>query len=512
MTIRRRTTNVFINGHLANVRDIRTDHDVDQPIATGSIVVKAPLRSFMRLGVPIRIEAGYDGQTEVIFDGRLSSTAASFGDSGGEVRIPIEGHGKLLWYAEHTDLAFTGMQSLKTVFNSICARRKVPLYYADNTLYPNGGTLNYGGNSRVNNGNITIRKNSSPGSAIDRWARHYGYRAYDTPIGYHRLKKISGLPLDAPFRDYIQGVNLFDVEQTQTLEGMVNWWDIYGAKFVNADGSETVLHAFAAEVKRDSRLGPSGINRESITDEDLVNLARCDYVRNVQEIDRSTPYYRWAWTVQGDPELSPGHVVSVTSRAVGSNTALWVMRVSHQITDRGWTTSLEGWAGAGQPLPAGDDCVTQTLLSSSGRHLGNEYLSHYRRPNPDGTVVKIPFSVAEDYSTLTIRGYGHGTNSFVANAESTASRFEIWQPHDTTRAVASGEMPRLNENLEKRLNYSLDSTWERLVIPLTGSLRAGSAELRIIAGEDRTVGDIDDFEVRSLTITTCGVGVPVIIS
>lgn len=501
--MKRRSLNVFIGGILTPVREVRTDHDVDQPVATGTLVLKAPRRPHVQLAAPVRIEAGYDGQVFPIFDGRIADDAAAFGASGSELRIALEGHGKLLWYAEHTDLTFTGLTSLKTIFNSLCARRKVPLYYADNTVYPNGQTLNYGGLGRVNNGNVTVAKNSSPGAAIDRWSRHFGYRAYDTPVGYHRLKKISGLPVDAPFRTYAQGVNIHEVEQSQTLEGMVNYWEVIGARYTSPDGSETQLRSIPATVPFDSRLGPSGVNRDSITDDDIVNQARADHIRNVQEIDHSTPYHRWQWTVAGDPELSPGHVVSMTSPTVGSNAALWLMRVSHSITERSWTTSLEGWAGAGHPLPAGDDCVTQTLVGNGGFHLGDEYLSYYRRPNPDGTTKSIAFSVANDYSTLTIRGYAHGTNSKIGTDPLTISKFEIWQPHDTERAVASGDLPSLPELVK---DYSLDSTWSRITIPLTGSLKAGSATLKIISGEG------DDFEIRNITLTTCGVGAPVIIS
>jgi hypothetical protein len=271
------------------------------------------------------------------------------------------------------------------------------------------------------------------------------------------------------------------------------------------------VRSIPLEVPFDARFGPTGVRRLSVKDSAIVTNARADACRNVYEIDRSTPRLRWAWTATGDPDVMPGQVVSVTSPTVGSNTSLWLMRVAHDGTESGWTTSMEGWAGAGAAMPAGDDCVIHTLVGSTGFHIGNEFLSHYRTPNPAGLVKEIPFTVLDDYSTLTIRGFSHGANSFSGNTSSTASKFEIWQPHDTERAVASGEFPRQNENLEQRLNYSLDSTWSPITIPLSGSMKSGSATLKIISGYDSAVGDYDDFECRDISITVCGVGEPAVI-
>ncbi|MDQ3540899.1 MAG: hypothetical protein M3440_09440 [Chloroflexota bacterium] len=502
------TLKVTINGVDTPCLEAHTLHDVDAPIATGSLVMLAPRPSHVDLGNPVRIEMGYDPAIRTVFYGKVADDDATFSESGGMLRVAIEGWGKYLWYAQQADLTFLGMTSYKEIFRSLCARQKVPLSYADNATYPNGDTLNFGGLGRVNNGNVTIPKDSSPGEVLDRLGRLFGYRVYDRPDGYVRMKKISGLPVGDVFRAYEQGVNVLDVRQTRTLDGMVNYWEVIGARYTNPDGSETALRSIPATVPFDARLGPSGVNRDSKTDADLVNLPRCDYCRNVQEIDRSTPYYRWTWTGMGDAEMSPGQVVSVTSPMVGTNTRLWLMSVAHTFTDDEWTTAMSGWAGAGTALPAGNDCATQTLVGNGGFHLGNEYLAHYRRRNPDGTTKTIPFSVTNGYSTLTIRGYAHGCNSFARNTDSTASRFEIWQGG---AKVAEGEMPRLDEDLEQRKNYSLDSTWERIVVPLSGSLAAGSAELRIISGFDSTVGDRDDFECRDLVAELCGVGAPIVI-
>lgn len=508
---RRRTLIVTIDGIQTPVLDVHTTHDVDKPIGVGSIVTRAPRRAHMRLGAPVVIQAGYDGYAPVIFMGRIADDEAAFSESGGELRIELEGHGKRLWYKRRSDMVIPGAQTLQRIFNTLCHASGVPRYWSDVTTTPAGTPVVFGGVAEVDNGGTIVPKDKSPGEVLDRLARLYGYRTFDRNDGYHRQQKISGLPVGSVSASYQEGVNVLSVSQGRTLDGMANDIEVLGAQYTAADTSEVAVRSIAAEVPFDERLGPSGVNSLTIRDPAILTNARADQVRNVYEIDRSTPQYRWTWTATGDPLRMPGQVVSVTSPSVGSNTRLWLMRVTHDITDRGWTTTMEGWAGAGRALPAGDDCVVRPLVNNQGFHIGNEYLSHYRNPHPSGLEKSIPFTVEDDYSTLTIRGFAHGANSFQGNQQSTASRFEIWQPHEPDRAVASGEFPRQDENLERRLDYREDGNWEPITIPLTGSLKAGAATLKIISGYDSDVGDNDDFEVRDVTLTTCGVGTPVII-
>ncbi len=145
--------------------------------------------------------------------------------------------------------------------------------------------------------------------------------------------------------------------------------------------------------------------------------------------------------------------------------------------------------------------------------MGDEYLSHYRTPNPSGLVIAIPFTVADFYSSITVRGIAHGTNSYLldgANTESSVSRFEIWQ---FGVQVGSGNLPVLNEDLNRALAYGpTDTYWSQIVVPITGQLEPGAAELRILSGKDTRAsgGPQDDLEVDKLTLTTCGAGTPVI--
>jgi hypothetical protein len=510
---RRRTQHVLIDGIQTDVEAITVTHDVDTPIATGSITVRTPRPDHIQLGRPVRIDAGYDGQVFPIFRGHTQDDQANYDDGGSTLRVEIVGWANKLWYPQPTERKILGSVSLKDIFNAFCAAYGVPWYHADDTLMPNGANVFFGGVPEIDDAYVVVKAGDKAGDVISRWARLYGYRLYDQPNGTIRLKKISGLPVGTPVANYVQGENVLSVGQRRTLDGVANMWEVYGAKYVAADNTDKVIKSIPASYINDYRMGPFGVTVGRISDPAIVHDIRADWVRNVAEIDRSLPIFRWSWQTTGEPERMPGEVVTVTSPTVGGQqTPVWLMRVSHSITDRGWTTSMEGWAGSGTAQPAGNDCTYQTLVGNGGFHLGNEYLWHYRRPNPDGLTKDIPFTVPADYSTLAARGYAHGTNSFMQTTGSTASRFEIWQTVDGTyKSVASGELPSLAENLSKRLNYSIDSTWDTFAIPLRGSLKAGSAVLKIISGRDSAVGDYDDFEVRDLTLETCGVGTPAVI-
>jgi hypothetical protein len=152
--------------------------------------------------------------------------------------------------------------------------------------------------------------------------------------------------------------------------------------------------------------------------------------------------------------------------------------------------------------------------------MGTETLSHYKDPSPDSTEFTIDFEVTHaDYSSLRLAGRCHGTNSIRNNTPVTGSKIEIWQlpdpslpegPTNELRRAGSVELPTVNEELNKRRNYSSSNQfWQSFTLPLSGNLKEGDAEMRIIAGEYSEPSDgIDDFEIKDLSLTYCGVGQP----
>ena len=530
MSVRRIALSVTIGGRVVNARSVRTDHGTDRPVGTASVVVSAPRQSYVQPGAAVTIHAGFDGEAWPIFSGRVADDDSVYDAGGGEVRVECEGWASLLYYDMYQDLGYTGPMILNTFFRNLCHWRGVPNYLADATTAPDGmSNIMLGSNTDVRGGWIPLDKGTSPGDEIARYARLYGYRMFDMPRGTVRLKRVSGRPddyYDGTTPLYQEGVNVLSIERLRNMDGVANYWEVLGARYQAADTSEVAIRSIPATVPFDERLGPDGVAQATIRDETIVTETLAAAARNAHEIDYGEPAEIWRWRTTGDPQRQPGESVAVQGPTVFGRDSddltgillqvvprpVWLTRVAHTITDAGWTTDMEGWAGNGTILPAGNDCVTQTLLGNSGVHIGNEYLWHYRNPNPVGASYDIPFTVVDGYSTATVRYWGHGTNSFVYNTESEASRFEIWHSTDTDRPSMSGVMPRLEENLEQRLDYAGDDgTWKQGVVPLSGSLKAGSNTFRIIAGEDRDVGDVDDYEIRDVALTVCGIGEPDVI-
>src|SRR5690606_3799027 len=128
--------------------------------------------------------------------------------------------------------------------------------------------------------------------------------------------------------------------------------------------------------------------------------------RQVREIDYSEAGGTVTWETWGRPEIQPGDAISITAPGVGvpERVRRWVMRVEHHWSKAGFTTLLEGWAGAGRALPSAiDETVLQ--IGSGVYRLGDEYLPHYVIPSASGTdQVVVPFQVPDRYTSLALRG------------------------------------------------------------------------------------------------------------
>jgi len=246
-------------------------------------------------------------------------------------------------------------------------------------------------------------------------------------------------------------------------------------------------------------------------------------VRNVFEIDRSEVQEYVSWDCVGYPHLQPGDVVTVTGASHGLTAQrLWLMRIDQSVSAQGYMATMEGWYGAGTALAAGNDCRTETVtIPGDGCvHLGDQTMSWYKDPTSDGTEFSIDFTVTTaDYTSLRLTGRCHGTNSINESTPVTGSKIEIWQlpdpslpegPTNELRRAGGVDLPTANEEQRKRRNYSSSNTyWTSFSLPLSGNLKEGAAELRIIAGEYSEPSDgIDDFEVKDLQLIYCGVGIP----
>jgi hypothetical protein len=515
------TWTVRINGVLTPTRTFRTSHSVNKPVATGSITIKAPKPIHAEIGATVTIHAGYDGASLPIFSGRIPDYRGAFSSSGGEVTIELEGKGRRLFYGHDTWLGVQGPLRMFSWWRSLANYVGIANYWADATEDVDGFDLMLGDNPQINDGIALVDRRSSPGAEMARLARLFGYRHFETQT-HIRLQRVSGLPTK-PVEELVkfeQGVNVREIRRDEHIDGIANYWDVYGAEYTAADGSEVAIRSLPAVITADPLYGPSGVAREEIRDSALTTWDLADASRNAHEVDYSEPSSIWSLETRGDPERTPGEQIALLSQDVGPQVvvtgsvvsfpvAAWLMSVDHDGGEGGWTTRMTGWTGAGTALPAGSDCTTITLLGSDGRHLGDETLSHYRRPQPDGTIVKLPFTVPDDYSTLTLLYEAHGTNSYMTDTETNVSRFEIWQGGE--RATDQGDLPFLPEYLEQKFDYSTNGNpraWSPGVNALSGSLAAGAAELWIISGTDT---GFDDFEVKNVRLRLCGIGTPLIV-
>lgn len=518
-----------IGGVAVNVTEAHTRHAVSRPIGSCTVYVEAPRPATATMNAEIEIEMGYPGAVRRTFHGVIPSDESVTDERGRLVRIEGQGWASRLNYPEPNGIELEGPVSLKEAFRSLCALRDVPTYLADDTTYIDGATtIMLGGNADIDGGNIVIDETTSPLAWLDDMARLFGYRVFDCPDGSVRLARISGLPPAADYT-YAEGVNVFRLAKTRDTAPMVNYWEVLGARYTASDGGPVQIRSIPDEVPYAAELDPPGYRKDRVSNQNLVTDTQAAGCRNAMEIDRSEVAEYVSWEYAGRPDMQPGEVASITGASHDlTDTLLWIMTADQSVTDRGYIAQMEGWQGAGEALAAGNDCVTVAVtISGDGcLHIGDETLSHYKDPTPDSSDnnedeemrATISFTVAdEDYSSVRLSGRVHGSNSIGNKTPVEGSKIEIWQlenpslpsgPTNELRRVGSLDLPTANEELSKRRNYSSSNTyWQSFTLPIRGTLKVGAAEMRFIAGETEG-GSFDDYEIKDLSLTYCGVGEP----
>lgn len=504
---------VLIGGIVTECTSVTTRYAVDEPIGTATLTLPLPLPDHVVLGAEVEVQAGYPGLVATIFRGIIPRRLRSITTQGMTATITCASQGERLARADYVDVTFNGPISLKAIFEAMAARRQVALYQSDDVTAPDGTTvITLANNLDVNGRVLRLRRDTKTLDFLTRTARLFGYRVFDTAAGA-RQQRVSGMPDGTAALTVTEAWNALALHAEDTTSGLANYIRVTGGRFTNDAEQDVPIVSIPAEVPYDPLLAPAGWAALALSDEIIDEYWLADIVRNVAEIDHAEPRETVRWETHGAPELQPGDVVRVESGTVGVTGLQWLMRVEHTLSDRGFRTMCEGWRGAGTALPAGNDCIT-TAIPGGPWHVGDETVPHYAVPTPNsGREVRIPFMVAEYYSAITVRGWAHGSNSYLlggVNTDATVSRFEIWQAGER---VGSGTLPVLAENYARALPYGADKAhWSRFAIPITGSLVPGSAELRILSGEDNRLPAStkwDNFEVDGLTMTTCGAGLPV---
>lgn len=523
---------VTIGGRTIRCFEAHTSHGVKQPIATCSLVIAAPLPSVVTLNTDLRVQAGYPGAARTIFVGRIPAHSAAINEQGKFATVTAVGYAALLDYPDAADLGFWGSISLKRIFQALCKRRKVPAYRSEEVLSTLGGVIQLGGVSEIDGGTVIIPRDTSPLQWLTQKAELFGYAVFDTPVRVVQ-QRVSGMPTATSEASYEEGVNAYSFSRSTDTGPMVTYWEVKGARYTsNVDGRTVAIRSIPDVVPYAAELDPPGYRKDTKQDASLVTTALARAVRNVLEINQGAPSETTTWEVDGAPDRAPGDVVTVDSATCQCSGDRWLMRLDQSVIDtQGYYATMEGWTGTGTSLPAGHDC-TSIAVGSGSYHVGDETLSYFADPTPDGTLltpvdpvkaVIIAFTAPDEYSSLTFEAVAHSCNTHLSeedDQDSTWSTWEIWQAPDPTIAPTgdnaptrrgSGDLPLLGDASAAPDYAGDDSLWSAIVIPVTGSLVAGDAELRLLSGHNPLPdpdGTYDDYEVKDIVLRVCGVNQP----
>lgn len=518
---------VNVGGTAVDWESISTSHGKDQPIGQATIQAIKPLPAGVDIGSPVQITGGYfAGMQSNIFRGRVSSFQDSFSDSGNVVSLKCEGE---LWKMKNpqedaVDLEYSVPTKLSDIIRVLLDLRSVSPYLVDeirtsDLSMPAYLYIRFGGNLFVGDEAKIIPSQASLLSWATQKVSLFGYYLYDTPSGQVRVSRVSGKPSGTPVATFTEGLDIYSVTRNVDSAQIYNYIEVLGAKYLDTNAVPVQIRSVPAVVPSNADINPPGYRKLRVSDNWIVRTQEANSARLVKELDYGARLIEESWETWGNPDIQPGDVISIVSPSTNPNYATdnlrWVTSVSHSITDRGWNTSLTAWAGGGTILPQANDCATQPIGSGATFHIGDQVRPNFNQPNPYGIEAQINFTVASTYTSLSLSGYIHGSNSPLYNDENgnkiwkNLSRVEVWQ---SGVRISSVDLPAYYDSpLDSYA--SIPTNWVRFTIPLAGTLVAGTAQIRIIAGEGvdlQTGKEFDDFEVTGMSVRTCGIGQPVL--
>ena len=499
---------VFIDGVLTETTAFDAQFDVNAAMATATLELDLPRADHVTANAPVLVQAGWNNYIQTVFSGRIPRWSGAISADDAALTVTAVGWSSLLAWQERYDLEYQGPISLRDLFLSLCQRRGVPSYQADDVTAPDGvTTIMLGGNPQIDDGKIIIPASTDPLRFLNQCAEPFGYRVYDTPAGTVRLSRISGLPVDAPAVTFTEGADLEYIEGEYNTEGIINYWDVRGPSYEDAYGAVIPIRSIAATVPYDPILAPEGYRYKRDDNNLLVTQSLADIVRNVREIDYSAPQTPVRWEAIALPGLQPGDVVGITSATTETTGTYWLTSLDLGITGDDFTATYGGWAGAGVPLKHGRDKQVYTLQTTP-LHLGDEVVPWYAQPSPQGREKSWTFTIPERATAVNVRFWHHSTNSQLIDGAAaddlSVSKYELWRP-GADKAESSGNIPPHPENYNLRLPYGSGYThWTQSAVNLRGT-DAGTITLKLMAGEN---AGFDDFEVRDVTVEVYGAAEP----
>lgn len=520
----RPTLTVYIAGIVTEVVDYSGDHGVGVS-AVGRLRLLLPLPNHVVPGASVEVQAGHNDLVGTIFSGYIPSEAAGLSMRGATVDMPIRGWSKLMDEDNWEDLSFEGPLPLETLFVTLAERMQVPSYIADTAVYVDGVTpVMLGGNSRIDEGLVTVKSQQSPLSQGRRMADDYGYKIHDLPSGAVAQALVAGLPNTEPVIVLREGVHLASVGRDTDHDTIVNYWDVQGQEYEDDFGAKVPIRSRPATVPYDPRIKPDGVRRKGHKSSDIVRQDQADAIRQRLEIDTSEPETIVSWSGIGLPGIAPGDVVEIHAPTVGVSGRYWLMTMKQVFSVReGFAGSFTAWAGAGTALPSLVE-RTEIVIDDGVWHLGDEYVAWYRNPSPQGIRKSWPFTLPTKATHVNIRAYGHSWNSQLSagqNKDLNTSKWEIHQAGadrnaEGYRPVDSGSLPVMAENYLQRPNFSRFVTdpvtgdvtdpgkWAPTAVSLS-RLDPGDYVLDFVCGKG---AGYDDGEVRRIRLEVFGANEP----
>ena len=503
---------VFVNRILTPAFSYNGQHGTDQAVATARLTLDLPRPGYLTPNAPVEVQAGWDNRVGTIFSGRIPARTAAFDETDATLTIQCVGWASLLAYPDRFDLVYPGPITLRDLFLSLCARRRIPSYAADDVTSPDGTVaITLGGNPAIDEGRVVIPAGTSPLTFLNTAAELYGYRVYDTPAGTVRLSRVSGTPVGTPVATFAEGRHLERASRDYDVSDMVTYHDVRGESYEDSAGALVPIRSIPAVVPAVDYL-PEGYTYRKTDSSLIVTQAQADIVRQRLEIDTSLPQAPLAWTAVGLPGLSPGDVVAVESDTIEAPAGLtyWLTDIDLTYDADDFSGRYRGWAGGGQPLPQGVD-RQEIVLQAAPRHIGDEVVPWYAQPSPAGRELSWTVTIPERATAVNIRGMHHGSNSQLIDGAAaddlTVSRWELWRPGED-KAESSGNIPAVPENYTQQLPYATYlSLWTPFAVNLRGT-EAGTVTIKLIAGDN---AGIDDLEVRDVVLEYFGVADPIIL-
>lgn len=513
---------VFIDGVATDVKSYSTQHR-QGATATATLELTLPAPDQIKPNAEVQIWDGHNNLTGVRFWGRIPAWKKAIRVSGNTMTVQVVGWSSLLSYNDRFDLTYQGPMSLRAIFDSLCARRGVPVYQADTVLDDTGLIeVALGGNRFIDDGIITIPASQSPLSWLNSVANPFGYYVYDTNIGTVRMSRISGSPTATPSILFRESIDLLSLDSSFDISDIYNYHDVIGPTYEDEIGRSVPIRAIPEFVTSDPNIPVNaGVNYKQTRNSMLQTQQLAEIVRRRMEIDESAPEEFLRWETVAIPNVTVGDVATIYSETLDVYRNVWITNIDVSHSDSGLLATYQGWQGGGIPLPSGVDRIT-IPIQGPAIHLGDENVPWYAKPAPQGKEFYWDFNIPKRATAINVVFDVHGSNSqFIGgkNEDLTVSKFEIVKlpiedPEDPD-VHSSGSLPILDENYAQRPKYATDpSTWSKGAIALKGfDEEEVSVRLYVRSGENKkaTGGPWDDFELRNVYVEIYGTVEPIVV-